>query len=211
MKVLIGANQEQKCFQFSVDIVQTLWQQAQALLEHKEVKSAKDILEWLGLIGGPSLGTYGSFTLLKRGVDKRVTEETFLVQDGKNVVQLTIGGDNNKVVVYQEAYELLRDEAAVESAKRVVLPVVREGYDKVEFESESQVTQCISKAEAQLIVDREPAPVQETELGEPQTITAFVRWCIHRFTTRRRPCGALSTTAATSTWTYRRLRLPKML
>lgn len=174
VKVLIGADQEQKCFQFSLEIVQTILQQAQGLLEHKEVKTAKEILEWVGLVGGPIAGVFGLFKLWKRIAGKEIAGEVLTVKDGRNVVQLQINGDNNTVVAYRESYELLKMEAARESAKRVLAPVTRPGYEEVEFEVAGQIQDHYSKAEAKAILDVPEQPQPEVPLGEPQTLTAYV-------------------------------------
>lgn len=64
MQVFIGADQEQKCFQFNLGVVQTLWQHAQSVLENHDIKTAKEILEWLGLIVMPAGAGAGFFQLL---------------------------------------------------------------------------------------------------------------------------------------------------
>lgn len=175
VKVLIGADQEHQCFQFRVDVVQTLWQHAQSLIEQKDIKSAKDILEWLGLVGTTLGAPIGLFKLLKKILGKAVTEEKFYSKDGRNIVQLNIVGNDNTVITYQETYELMADAAVIGNAKKVLQPVTREGYDKVEFEVESGIVERFSKDEAAHIVDHESAPAEEAMFGEPQTITAFVR------------------------------------
>jgi len=174
VKVLIGADQEQQCFQFSLDIVQTILQQAQGLLEHKEVKSAKEILEWVGLIGGPIAGVFGLFRLWKRIAGEQVVGEIMTVKDGRNVVQLQINGSNNTVLAYRESYELLKLEAARDSAKRVLAPVARAGYEEIEFEADGAIQDHFTKAEAKKVLDVFEVPEPEVPLGEPQPLTAFV-------------------------------------
>jgi hypothetical protein len=174
VKVLIGADQEQKCFQFSLEVVQTILQHAQGLLEHREVRTAKEILEWVGLIGGPIAGVFGLFKLWKRIAGKEVTGEVLTVKDGRNVVQLQINGDNNTVLAYRESYELLKMEAARENAKRVLAPVTQPGYEELEFEQGGEVQDHYSKAEARAVLDVPEILEPDVPLGEPQTLTAFI-------------------------------------
>lgn len=174
VKVLIGADQEQKCFQFSLEIVQTILQKAQVLIEHKEIKTAKEILEWLGLIGGPIVGAFGLFKLWKRLAGKEVVGEKLEVRDGRNVVQLQIKGDNNTVIAYKESYDLLKLEEGRENARRVLAPVTQPGYEEVEFEADGVVQDRIGSEEAKTILDAPEVPPPEVPLGEPQTLTAFV-------------------------------------
>lgn len=175
VKVLIGADQEQKCFQFSLEIVQTLLQHAQGLLEHRPVKTAKEILEWVGLISGPIAGVFGLFKLWKRIAGQEIASEVLTVKDGRNVVQLQIKGDNNTTIIaYRESYELLQMEAARENAKRVLAPVAKPGYDEVEFESAGVIQDHYSKAEATTVLEVPEVPEPEVPLGEPQPLTAYV-------------------------------------
>ena len=174
VKVLIGADTEQKCFQFSLEVVQTIFQQAQGLLEHKEVKTAKEILEWLGLIGGPIAGVFGLFKLWKRIAGHDVTEEKMTVQDGRNIVQLHIRGNNNTVFAYKESYDLLKLEAARHNARRVLAPVTKPGYEELEFELDGAIQDHFSKGEAMAVLEVPEIPEPDVPLGEPQPLTAFV-------------------------------------
>jgi hypothetical protein len=179
IKVLIGADQEQKCFQFDMDVVQTLWQQTQTFLEHKPVKTAKEILEWLGLIGLPASGAIGLFQLIKKVNGRAISEEKLVSTNGRDFVQLTITGDGNSVTVntFKETYDLLRDDAAIASVKKVVEPVSKPGYEKLEFEQGGKIFERVEKSDAARILAfrREHVEVAEENLGEPQTITAFVK------------------------------------
>jgi hypothetical protein len=119
---LIGADIEQKCFQFNADIVQTLWQQAQTIMGHPEVKSAKELAEWIGLIVGGTAGSgtsiYGLFRLLKAIGNRPLPEGRFVSYDGRDCVQININGNNNSILAYRETYEMAKDDGVVASAKR---------------------------------------------------------------------------------------------
>lgn len=172
VSVLIGADQEQKCFQFSLEIFQTIWQQAQSLLAHEEIKTAKEILEWIGLIGGPAIGL---FKLLKWIGNRPIAGTKFEVRDGKDVVVINVEGENNDVVVYRQTYELLNDSAAISNAKKVVAPVTKDGYEILEFENQNSVTERVTKEEAISIVQRDSVFIPDVEAEEPQSITAWIQ------------------------------------
>lgn len=172
LKVLIATDRDHQCFQFSIDVVQTIWQQAQVLLGHEDVKSAKEILEWLGLLGTPVLGLFG---LLKTLAGKEVEGTTFRVNDGRDVVQIRVDGDNNQIIVgHRAAYELLQDPSALADAKKVIEPLTKEGYEVVEFESGTQVER-VKKQEAAAIYEAAPITTPEIEAELPQHITAWVQ------------------------------------
>lgn len=177
VKVLIGADIEQKCFQFNADIVQTLWQQAQTIMGHQEVKSAKELAEWIGLIIGGSIGgggIYGLFRLLKALGNSPLPDGRFVAHDGRDCVQISINGNNNTILTYRETYEMAKDESVVANAKRVIEPVTRPGYERLDFEHAGLIEQ-VSREDAERIVGFAPPSDEESDLGEPQTITAFVK------------------------------------
>ena len=180
VKVLISVDEEQKCFQFGIDVVQIL-HQAQNVIANPEFKTANDILKFIGVVGGVGgaaggavLGLLRLLKILKSKPDAALTMQP-TVHGGQNVVQITINGDKNHVqFVWPETVALLKDETAVAAAKRVVEPVTKDGYEKLEFESGGVVTEIVNKAEARQILDYVPSSAEEL-LGEPQTITAFVK------------------------------------
>jgi DNA-binding protein YbaB len=177
VKVLIGTDVEHKCFQLDLHVIQSVWDQTKAFISSEEVKSAKDFLEWLGILGIPTGGgVVGLFQLLKRLKGGKITSTTLETREGRNVVRIEINGDNNNkvVIVPPETLDLLRDEDAVANAKRVVQPLLKDGYESVEFESENKIVDRIEKHQAVAIASLDPSTVEETEKGEPQTIRAWI-------------------------------------
>lgn len=177
IKVLIGTDIEHQCFQFSLDIVQTIWQQAAVLVGHEDIKSAKEILSWLGMgVGVVGSTVFGLFKLLKWLNGRKITETKFEVKDGKNVVLIKVEGDNNTfAIAHPQAVELLNDPVAIANAKKVVQPLTKDGYDKLEFESQNKITERISKEEAEVIVEEYSDYVLETPIDGPQQITAWIQ------------------------------------
>jgi hypothetical protein len=52
-KVLVVSDFEHKCFNINFEVIIGLFEQVKTLLGSEPVKSAKEILEWLGLLGIP--------------------------------------------------------------------------------------------------------------------------------------------------------------
>lgn len=174
IKVLIATDHEHQCFQFDLNIVQTLWQQAQNILSNHEIRTAKEILEWLGLTTGTSI--VGLFGLLRLRGTREIAGTKFDIKDGHDVVQIHIEGDNNSIAVYPEALKLMRDADAMSDAKRVVEPLTKEGYERIEFEiGRGNVIERISKAEAEAIYESTPLSAEEIESEPPQLITAWIQ------------------------------------
>lgn len=174
VKVLIGSDVEHKCFQIDLNVVQTLWEHTKAVLANDDVKTAKEVLEWIGLLATSSGGVWGFFKLLKHLGTRKISSATLESREGKDVVRVTIEGDNNTVVVYPQTLELLADESAVSNARKVVAPIAKDGYDFVEFEANKQVFEHIDKKSAREISGITPATALPSSVDQPQTLTAWV-------------------------------------
>ena len=91
------------------------------------------------------------------------------------MVRVTIDGDhNNVVVVHPEAMELLKDDSVLTNAKKVVQPLIQDGYDTVEFESSGKVFEVIDKIEAESISRIDWENIQIPEIDKPQTLVAWI-------------------------------------
>lgn len=175
VQVLIGTDAEHRCFQLDLHVVQTVWDTTKSLLTNSDVGSAKELLEWIGLIGGGTTGAIGLFKLLKWLSGRRINSTVLEAHDGRDVVRISIEGDNNNVVfVHPQALELLRDEKVLASLKKVIEPLTREGYDKLEFENDGEIADTIGKEEALAISALTPSEIESTETDQPQTITAWI-------------------------------------
>jgi hypothetical protein len=174
VKVLIGTDAEHKCFQLDLHVVQTIWEHTKTILSSEDVKTAKDFLDWLGLIGSAVGAPLGLFQLLKKLGNKKIDSTTIETKTGRDVVQITVEGDHNHITVYPQALDLLRDEAAISNAKKVVLPLIQDGYTKVEFESNKRVTETIVRDDAISIASILPSQIETPHKDEPQVLTAWV-------------------------------------
>lgn len=174
VKVLIGTDVEHQCFQIDLNVVQTLWEHTKSLIKTEDVKSAKEVLEWLGLLGIPTGGILGLFALLKKLSNRRITEAALESKDGRDFVRITIEGDNNTVLVFPQTFDLLKDDTVINNAKRVVQPISQDGYDSLEFKTDSKVTERINKPEAISIAGISTSTALPSALDPPQLITAWV-------------------------------------
>jgi hypothetical protein len=174
VKVLIGADLEQQCFQFNFEVVQTVWQSAQGFLEHREVRSAKEILEWLGLLAVPGGAALGLFQLYKRLNGRAIESEERMSLEGRDVVSIRIAGDNNTVVVHQAALDLYQNPQADKSFKRVIEPVTRDGYTELAFFAQGEPQDRVFSDEARQILEVDRNLEEELPVGSPQVMTALI-------------------------------------
>ena len=151
VKVLVSVDSEQKCFQCDIQITQGFFQSISLLLSNEAVATAKEIAEWIGIIGGPGGGVYGLFRLYKWIANKKVSlNELDVEQDGNNVT-ITNPGDNSNITVNNNTFILMDDKDVLKNIKDVVKPLTNEGYDKLQFEQEEEVTEEISSDEGRRI------------------------------------------------------------
>lgn len=130
-RVFVNADVEQKCFELDVSVALTIWEQAKLLIADDRVRTAKEILEWIGLVGAPTIGLY---QLIKRLRGKKVANVIVLrVKDGDNLVEIKIEGEGEPMQVAQAVYELYANVATRQKAIAVLAPLREDGYDSLEF------------------------------------------------------------------------------
>ena len=173
VKVLVSIDAEHSCFELSFELVQTIYDKALSLIKNDDVKNAKEILEWLGIITTVA-APIGLFRLLKWLKGRKVESQTLVKQDGKNVVKIKVVGDNNTINAYPQTMELYNDVEAIKSTQKIVKPLTEEGYNTLEFEYKEKVTEEVSKKEANDIMSIDVDVMEELE-EEPQEIIALVK------------------------------------
>ena len=136
-RIYVNADIEQKCFELDLSVALTIWEQAKLLLADENVRTAKEILEWLGIAGGAGVGL---FQLIKWLKGKKVTNVVVLrVKDGDNLVEITVEGDETPKQVAQAVYELYANVATRQKAMAVLAPLREDGYDSLEFYEKESV------------------------------------------------------------------------
>lgn len=130
-RILVNADLEQKCFELGVELALTIWEQAKLLIAEENIRSAKDIAEWLGLIGGPTIGL---FVLIKRLKGRKVKSVIVLrIKDGANEVEITLEGDDEPLRLTEAVYELYANIDTRKKAVAVLEPLREDGYETLEF------------------------------------------------------------------------------
>ena len=155
VKVLMKADIEQKCIELDLYVeMVSAWDAIKSLIADDNIKSAKEFLEWIGIISG-SAGVYGLLKLITATKGKAITSTELVVKDGKNIAQISIKGDNNTVTniyTYPQTLELMRDEVAISNLKKVISPLVKDGYEKLEFDDRNNI-ESVYKLDAATIAD----------------------------------------------------------
>lgn len=171
IKVLVNADVKQRCFMIDISLVQSLLDQAKGFLGSDHIKTAREIAEWIGIIGG---GTASFFELLKFiNILKSSDVIPNITQHGTANVAIT--GNGNTLIVRNEVYLLTQEPRAVEKAQAVVRPLRKVGYDSLAFmEGDSEVFE-VNKAEAEGIMALPTQPLEQAARESISTIQGQVR------------------------------------
>ena len=174
VKVLVNVDLEQNCFELNLQVVLDIYEQAKSLIGDEDVSSAKEILEWIGIIVPASLtGAFGLFRFVKWLNGRKISSTEIVQKDGKDFVQITVEGENNTVNVYPQTYQLLKEPKAIKSIQEIVKPLSDEGYESLEFEQNKKVNESVNKEEAKEILKINIQEDIEDE-EEPQEVTAWI-------------------------------------
>ena len=136
IKVFVNADLEQKCFELIINLSLTFWDEAKKLIADEDVKSVKEIADWIGIFGGPT--AYGLFWLIKKLKEKKITSTKFTTKDGKNIAQLKIEEEVEPIDVPENVYNMYASPSIKEKALDVLAPLREEGYDSLTFYSKNK-------------------------------------------------------------------------
>jgi hypothetical protein len=129
---------------FVVD--QSLLEQAKNfLLQHPNIKEAKDILDTIFFYVGLPIGaTRGLFELLKFLRNKK--PDTVTIEDKSDTVTIVLGEQH--ITVNQNVYKLYQDPEARRAASTLIEPLNREGIDKLEIKHGDEI-ETVTKEDAE--------------------------------------------------------------
>lgn len=149
MRVLVNADVEQKCFMIDLSLVQSIMDQAKTFFGQDNVKTAKEIAEWIGIIGA---GSGGLFALLKIARKRGASETKLEVKPVPGTTNVSVTGNGNTIIIPAQAYQLAQEPTVVEKAKAVMKPLQKDGYETLSFlEGEREVVE-VDKTEAREII-----------------------------------------------------------
>ncbi|MGB3738630.1 MAG: hypothetical protein WA948_04675 [Pontixanthobacter sp.] len=145
VKVRVNADLDQHCFELSLDLALTIWEQAKLLLEDDDVIGAERIAAWVGIVSGAS---WSLFKLIKFLRGQKVESVTVIkLTDGQNMVEITVRGADKPIAIEQQVYELYANPEARKKAVEVMAPLRIDGYESLEFEQGKDEVFKITKAD----------------------------------------------------------------
>lgn len=170
-RVLVVSDFEHRCFNINFEVIVGWIAQLQTLLGDDSVKSAKDILEWLGLLGLPpatgGILSYLGFLKFKDG--RKVVETKELSDtDRSGIVQVKIEGEGNTVNVHNHVYHLSENPRALRATRDAFLPLGQDGFDNVKLRRGDTVVEEIDWQEVESIVKSCNVGIEESKETEPE-------------------------------------------
>lgn len=176
--VLVKANIDQNCFELELGITITdIIDQVRIFLGNENIKTAKEVLEWVGLLSVPG-GALGLIQLIKAIGNKSISKSTPSI-DKKGIVRLEINGDNNQITIIDNvstgAFNLYKDTQCSTYVQKLVEPINKENIENIQFESKTHNTsQFITKEDARNILTHKIED-KVVEDMEPQVVTALIK------------------------------------
>jgi len=149
----------------------------------EHVKTAKEVLEWLGLLGFPvSLtGVLSYLGYLKWKNGRKVIEAKPLTDaDSAGMVEVKIEGEHNSVQVHNHVYRLSENPRALRATRDAFLPLGQDGFDNVKVREGDAVVEEIDWSKVEAIVkscnvgieeSKEPLEQWQDELKEKFDLT----------------------------------------
>ncbi|OYX55766.1 MAG: hypothetical protein B7Y86_12510 [Brevundimonas subvibrioides] len=174
IRVLVNADVEQRCFQIDLSLVQSVLEQAKGFFAQEQVATAKEIAEWIGIIGGTGGTAWGLFKFLAFLGNRPKTEGTKLTVSTENGMTTLVDGDKNTITVNHHVYMLASDPLVMERARRVVAPLQKPGYETLQFVEGATIVDTIDKAEAGLVLAADPVALDLSK-DDVSTIAGHLR------------------------------------
>lgn len=154
------------CFGIELEVIQSLIQQAQMFFNSDGVVTAKELLEWLGLLAGGTTAiavpVKGLISLIKR-IRGRQIRKVVLLDDGRTRIVL----DDESFEVERQVIELYQRLRLRKSLESVLQPLEREGIEEFAVvDQEQKRLTTVTKSERRYFV----APAAEQELLEENEV-----------------------------------------
>lgn len=141
--VKVRASFKTGCFGIELDVIQTFSQQIQMLFSSDSIATAKEILEWIGLIGGGVGAVSGSgYGLLKfiKWLRGRAIHRVVLLDNGLIRVEL----DDEHIEIERQIIDLYRQFKLRRALEDVLKPLEQEGINEFAVTNKPQTERFVT-------------------------------------------------------------------
>lgn len=161
ISVQVKASFKTGCFGIELDVLQTLLQHAQSLFAHDTVATAKELLEWIGLLDtakGAGLGVVGGLLWLVKRVRGRKINQVVVLDNGK----VRIVMDDESIETEQQVLDLYRQFRVRSALEAVLKPLESDGIDTFAATDLKQKKRFIEVSRAEVAYFKTPEAEPET-------------------------------------------------
>lgn len=171
VQVVMNADVEANCVTLDFSVLQGWYDSIKQLLGTEHVKTAKDILEWVGLIAGGAGSMLTVWKVYQWIVKNREPGQTLTSTKEGGTVVITISGNNNTVRIGSPVYALASDPNVQASFRELLSPLKQDGIEEATFIHGNQEV-VITKEEARPVLEASPADL-DLEI-DPQIIKGHI-------------------------------------
>lgn len=155
-RVQIKADIQANCVTLDFEVIQGFVDSFRNLLGNSDVRTAKEIFEWLGIISGA--GGFSVWAVYRWIMANRKPGQDMKIEKQDNSCTISISGTGNQIHVDQQVLQIARNPEVQESFRRMLRPLKSRGIDKVTFVGDSDET-VITREEASAVLQASPGDI----------------------------------------------------
>lgn len=149
--VMVTSDFEHKCFHINFEVLQLVYEKIGTLLQEDYVKTAKDILQIIGVVR--SAGAASLLDYLKWKKDKPVEKiDGVSHAAAPSLITINIVGNDNSINITPDVLKLAEDRNVLDAVKETLAPIEMNGAERIEFRENGQPLASIDKSEAHQII-----------------------------------------------------------
>lgn len=131
VKVKLHADIKANCVTLALDVHwESLYEQAKNLINHKDVLNAKELLEWIGIVGG---GAGTLILAIKWLWNRKKNNEVVIVKRNGDKIILSVEGTKEKLELQEKMYQAALSQTLQEDLKETMKPLLQEGITEQTF------------------------------------------------------------------------------
>lgn len=182
VRVLVTSDFEHKCFNINFEVVQQVFEKVKTFFQDERVKTAKDVLQTIGVIRSAGIGSLLDYLKWKKGnqvekvekVDKAANPTQDATTSPQHVTIQIIGGEGNTINIHPDVIKLAESPRVLDAVKKTFSPIEMNEASRVEFRENDHPVMLIEKSDVREIVLAADTPdaIKESETDVPATIVA---------------------------------------
>ena len=143
VNLVVTSDFEHKCFNINFELVQTILDKVIGFVQREDVKTAHDILDWIGFGAVVTLHPLLQYLKLRKG--RKIEEK--VDQSEKGTINLKFEGDDNRVEVHQHVYQMGENTVIRNGIENALGPIEGGEYERVEIRRDGKPVAVITREE----------------------------------------------------------------